>query len=359
MSNSMSWNVRTEQFCRQLNLKIPILLAPMAGACPVSLSSAVAREGGLGACGVLLMQPSAIIDWAKQFRTESKGLFQMNNWIPDPAPVRDEIHEQQIRDFLANWHPDSGSARPIPETPDFEEQCEAMLEAQPAAISSIMGVYPPPFIERMKQAGIDWLATATTVEEAKLAVSMGADAVVAQGFEAGGHRGTYVAGDAQCAAGGLISILPAIVDSVNVPVIATGGIADGRGIAAAITLGASAVQIGTGFLRTPEAGISSAWSDAIGTTMPNHTILTRTFSGRLGRSIATDYAKAAESVDAPDPAPYPIQRGLTGSMTGQARRNNDLARMQAWTGQSGFLSSAEPAGQLIKRLWDDAQKLLP
>ena len=305
------------------------------------------------------MQPSAIVDWAQQFRSESNGLFQMNNWIPDPVPVRDQFHEQQIRDFLANWHPDSGSARPIPETPDFEEQCEAMLEAQPAAISSIMGVYPPPFIERMKKAGIDWLATATTVEEAKLAVSMGADAVVAQGFEAGGHRGTYVAGDAQCAAGGLISILPAIVDSVNVPVIATGGIADGRGIAAAITLGASAVQIGTGFLRTPEADIPSTWSDAIGTVMPNHTILTRAFSGRLGRSIATDYAKAAESVDAPEPAPYPIQRGLTGSMTGLARRDNDLARMQAWTGQSGFLSSAEPAGQLIKRLWDDAQKLLP
>ncbi len=355
----MSWNVRTEQFCRKLNLKIPILLAPMAGACPVSLSSAVAREGGLGACGVLLMQPSAIIDWAKQFRSESNGLFQMNNWIPDPTPVRDEIHEQQIRDFLANWHPDSGSAGPILATPDFEEQCEAMLQVQPAAISSIMGVYPPPFVERMKKSGIYWLATATTVEEAKLAVSMGADAVVAQGFEAGGHRGTYVAGDAQRAAGGLISILPAIVDSVNVPVVATGGIADGRGIAAAITLGASAVQIGTGFLRTPEAGIPSAWSDAIGTTMPNHTILTRAYSGRLGRSIATDYAKSAESVDAPEPAPYPIQRGLTGSMTGQARRDNDLARMQAWTGQSGFLSSAEPAGQLIARLWDDAQKLLP
>ncbi len=359
MRKPQLWTDRTQQFCATLSLRIPILLAPMAGACPVSLSSAVANKGGLGACGVLLMQPDDIIKWAAEFRSQSNGAIQMNNWIPDPSPMRDEDQERKIQNFIAGWHTESESARPVPELPDFDAQYEAMLAAQPAAISSIMGIYPEEFVNRMNSAGIQWLATATTVDEAKEAVDAGADAIVAQGFEAGGHRGTFAAGEARRAAAGLVSLLPAIVDTVDVPVVAAGGIADGRGIAAAITLGASAVQIGTGFLRTPEAGIPSAWADAIQTGFPNRTVLTRAFTGRLGRSIATEYAEAAESADAPEPAPYPVQRQLTGNMVAQARRENDVARMQAWAGQSGFLSSAVPAGQLIGDLWKHAQQLLP
>lgn len=330
----------------------------MAGACPVGLSIAVANQGGLGACGVLLMQPDAITQWAAAFRQQSSGSFQLNNWIPDPTPVRDAESEENIRKFIANWQSATDFEKPPANSPDFGAQFEAMLTAKPTAISSIMGIFPEPMVDRMKKAGISWLATATTVKEATLAEQAGADAIVAQGIEAGGHRGTFDAERAYTVSAGLFSLLPAIVDAVDIPVVATGGIADSRGIAAAILLGASAVQIGTGFLRAPEALIPSAWANAIGSALPDETILTRAFTGRLGRSIATDYAKSANSPEAPKPAPYPIQRLLTAAMTTQARQKNVLSCMQAWSGQSGHLAAALPATELVRQLWEGAHELL-
>ena len=358
MTKYVRWSTRTRHFCDKLGLDIPILLAPMAGACPVQLSVAVAQQGGLGACGVLLMQPDAILDWANQFRMQSNGVFQMNNWIPDSPPVRNQIHEDRVQDFIASWQLDAGATIPHAEPPQFEAQCEAMLAAEPQVISSIMGIYPDSFVERIKTAGIVWLATVTTVEEAKLAEAAGADVIVAQGFEAGGHRGTFVAENDSQSAAGLFALIPTIVDAVSIPVVATGGIADHRGVAAALTLGASAVQIGTGFLRTPEAAIPSTWADAIGNAAPDDTQLTRAFSGRLGRSIGTEYVTAAAATSAPEPLPYPLQRQLTSHLTATARQNNDLTRMQAWAGQAGRLSAPLPASKLVSSLWYDARKLL-
>jgi nitronate monooxygenase len=157
---------------------------------------------------------------------------------------------------------------------------------------------------------------------------------------------------------GLFSLLPQVVDAVDVPVIAAGGISDGRGVAAALLLGASAVQVGTALLRSPEAGIASVWADAIGAARPEDTIGTRAFSGRLGRSIRTSYAAAASSPDAPAPAPYPVQRGLTQAMRDQGARDNDIDRMQAWAGQSAGLARAEPAADIVAGLWRDATDLL-
>jgi len=221
-----------------------------------------------------------------------------------------------------------------------------------------MGVYPPEFVAEMKARGIKWMATVTTVREAEAAVAAGADAVVAQGMEAGGHRGAFDAAQAEAGMIGLFSLLPQVVDAVDVPVIAAGGIADGRGVAAALLLGASAVQVGTALLRSPEAGIASAWSDAIGAARPEDTIGTRAFSGRLGRSIRTSYAAAASSPDAPAPAPYPVQRGLTQAMRDQGARDNDIDRMQAWAGQSAGLARDEPAADIVAGLWRDATDLL-
>ena len=349
---------RARRFCGAQDISVPILMAPMAGACPAPLAAAVANAGGMGACGTLLMNSDAIGDWASTFRASSNGGFQLNLWIPDPAPVRDAEHEAEVRSFLGQWGPavakDAGDGGVL----DFDAQCEAMLEARPALISSIMGLYPEAFVARMKQRGIKWFATVTTVAEARAAVAAGADAVVAQGMEAGGHRGAFEAGEAERALVGLFSLLPAVCDAVEVPVIATGGIADARGVAAALMLGASAAQIGTGLLRTPEAAVAPAWADAIGETAPEETIVTRSFSGRAGRSVATAYARAANGPDTPDPAPYPVQRGLTGAMRAEGVKNNDIDRIQAWAGQSAALAQARPAADLVRDIWSEAEAML-
>jgi nitronate monooxygenase len=306
------------------------------------------------------MKPDAIRAWADQVRSEANGSFQINLWIPDPAPLRDPEHEERVRAFLSQWgppaSPEAGDVMPI----DFLEQCEAMLDAGPAAVSSIMGVYPPAMVAHIKAKGMHWFANVTTVAEAREAVAAGADVIVAQGMEAGGHRGSFDADRADTALAGLFALLPAVADAVGdrVPIVATGGIADARGIAAAFLLGASAVQIGTGLLRTPEAKIAPAWADAIARALPEDTAPTRAFSGRLGRSIATAYVRAAASPASPRPAPYPVQRRLTQSMRDAATLSGDIERMQAWAGQAARLASSEPASDLVSRLWRESEILL-
>jgi nitronate monooxygenase len=358
MPTSSPLLARAEAFCAGHGLRVPILLAPMAGACPASLSIAVANAGGLGSCGALLMQPAAIKAWASEMRAGSNGGFNLNLWVPDPPPVRDAAAEDAVRAFLSGWGPEVAREAGDVSPPDFTAQCEALLEVGPTIISSIMGVYPAAFVERMKANGIKWFANATTVAEAKTAEAAGADVIVAQGMEAGGHRGAFDPAKAPTELVGLFALLPAIVDAVKVPVVASGGIADARGVAAALMLGASAVQIGTGFLRCPEAKLAPAWADAIGRTLPEQTLLTRAFSGRPGRAVATAYARAAAASDAPDPAPYPVQRGLTQAMRDAGTKANDIDRIQAWSGQSARLAQAKPAGDVVRELWSGTQALL-
>ena len=349
---------RSKVFAERFGLSAPILLAPMAGACPASLSIAVAGAGGMGACGVLLMEADAIDAWVSEVRAGTNGGFQLNTWIPDPAPSRDKEHEAAIRQFLSQWGPQVDEHAADKTAPDFESQCEAMIKARPQVMSSIMGLYPEPIVKRMKQADIAWFATVTTVSEALAAEAAGADVIVAQGMEAGGHRGTFVSGDAEKSLVGLFSLLPAVVDAVNIPVVATGGIADSRGASAALLLGASAVQIGTGFLRTQEAGIAPAWSAAMENIRPEQTTATRAFSGRLGRSVRTDYIKATEHSGAPVPAPYPIQRNLTAAMRASAVKEDSLEGMQAWAGQSASLARCDSAKTVLEDIWAGMQESL-
>jgi len=347
---------RAENFAAEIGSELPIILGAMAGACPVGLSIAVAQGGGVGACGALLMQPDAIKQWAADFRAQTDRPFQINLWIPDAAPARNEQHETQLRQYLQQWGPEVTADAAADTPPNFEAQCEALLDIAPPIVSSIMGLFDAGFVQQMKAKGIKWFANVSTVAEALAAEAAGADVIVAKGVEGGGHSGAFIPEDAMRCGVGLVSLVPAIVDAVNKPVVATGGIADGRTAAAALMLGASAGQIGTGFLRATESTIAPAWSDAIAKARPEDTIVTKAFSGRAGRSIATEYTLAMERADTPMPAPYPVQRGLTQAMRSTATKENKIQTMQAWAGQSAAMAQATSASEIAQDIWKAVNK---
>lgn len=331
----------------------------MAGACPPELAAAVASAGGMGALGALTLAPDGIAEWVRAFRALGGGPLQINLWVPDPPPPRDRDAEARVARFLERWGPPVPAAAADARPHEFAAQCDAVASASPTVVSSIMGLYPENYVRRLRDADIAWFATATTAAEARAAEAAGADAIIAQGMEAGGHRGSFLAADAERALVGSFALVPRIADVVSIPVVAAGGVGDGRTVAAALTLGASAVMVGSALLRAPETRVPSAWSAALEQLDPESTMLTRAFSGRAGRAVATPYVRAAAAPDAPPPAPYPVQRGLTSAMRADAARRDDVTTMQAWAGQSAALARPEPAAGLVRSLWRDARSLLP
>jgi nitronate monooxygenase len=351
---------RAMEFCDRFGLRLPILQAPMAGASPAKLATAVAEAGGMGGSGALQYSPQQIADWAREFRTRSSGAFQINIWIPensklDPRERRDRVcaaSQFLIQQFGAP--PELGEL----DQPSliFANQCMAMLAAQPTAISSIMGLFPREFVTSLHESGVAWFSCATSLDEALAAEEAGADAIVAQSMEAGGHRGTFEQDEAERNHVGLFSLLPRFADHLRIPIIAAGGIADGRGVAAALSLGASAVQVGTALLRSPEAGISPEWSAALNGLAPEDTVVTRAYTGRLARAAPSPYLAAWTSPDAPRPAPFPDQLALVNRW--RRGKRADLDNANQWAGQSAALATPDRAGEIVSRMWRDAEGLL-
>lgn len=340
---------------RRLGLKHPIIQAPMAGgASTADLIVAVCEAGALGFIGAAYLTPSQIQEASQQVRVRTKRPFGINLFAPLPAPK--PMDPRAALERLAPFHAELGLPAPTPPAPAadmFKEQAAAALESGASVFSFTFGILPADVIHAAKARGMFLMGTATTIDEATQLENAGVDAVVAQGSEAGAHRGTFAA-EFGAAMIGTIALVPQVVDAVSVSVVASGGLMDGRGIAAALALGAQAVQMGTAFLTCDEAGIPDADKDAILKAHPHETRVTRAFSGRPARGIINRFMNEMER--APDAIlPYPLQNALTRPLRTAAAGVGKRDCLSLWAGQGVRLARRQPAATLIARLADEIE----
>jgi len=338
---------------QRLNLQHPIIQAPMAGGADTpELVAAVGNAGGIGFIGAAYSTPEQIVELGRGVRAKTSRPFGVNLFAPLPAP-QDVSNVQAAVDHVAPFYAELRLPTPnAPELPrtNFSEQLATCLEMGAAALSFTFGILPADGIAAIKQRDLFLLGTATTVDEAVALEKAGVDAVVAQGSEAGGHRGTFL-GDFNAAMIGTISLVPQIVDAVRVPVIASGGIMDGRGIAAALALGASGVQLGTAFLTCDESGICEGYKQTILDAGEDETRVTRAFSGRPARGIVNRFMRTVESGDASEAIlPFPLQNVLTRPLRNAATKQNRPEYLNLWSGQGVRLARRQGAADLIARL---------
>ena len=337
---------------RRLGLEHPLIQAPMAGGpTTVDLVAAVSEAGGLGSFGAAYDPPEKIVEQAAQLRARTTKPFGINLFAPLPEPPAGDPSEM-VR-IVSGYHQELGL--PPPEPPKwtrdpFEEKLEAVLEASPRVFSFTFGTIPPSALEALREREILVVGTATTVDEALTLERQGVDALVVQGSEAGGHRGTFV-GPFESGLIGTMALVPQVVDAVSVPVIASGGIMDGRGVAAALALGAQAVQMGTAFLTCHEAGTSEVHKEALLTAREDSTRLTRAFSGRPARGLSNRFIEELEA--AAEPLPFPLQNSLTRDLRKTAAEQGRSELISLWSGQGVRLSQRIGAAELIERLAAD------
>lgn len=337
-----------------LQIKHPIVQGPFGGgSSTVKLTAAVSNAGGLGSFGAQLLTPEQISSLIKEMSAATEKPFAINLWVPresESQALTEESWEQAVTALAPYWERFSipRPTRPTAFGPDFFQQIEAALEAKPPALSFVMGVPPASVIERAKANKIVTIGTATTVDEAIALEQAGLDLVVASGSDAGGHRGAFLRPVSESLVG-TFSLIPQVVDAVGIPVIAAGGIADGRGIVAAEALGAAGVQIGTAFLACEESGASEAHKEALHSKDAQRTVLTRVFSGRMARGIANDFVRSMAPYETSTPE-YPIQNWLTQSIRRAAALAKDANALSLWAGQGAPLAKRTTAAELLFRL---------
>lgn len=333
-----------------LGIRHPIVLGPFGGLSSVELTAAVAEAGGLGSYGLYGYDGARIRETAAAIRERTSAPFALNIWLPtgdevEPGPPH-AIWAQSLEPFFAAVGLEQ-PPRPERYLPPLDEQLEAIWEAEPAALSVVFGVPSEELVAQAHRRGIRVIGTATTVAEAVALEEGGVDAIVAAGAEAAGHRVSFLR-PAEESLVGLISLLPQVADAVSVPVIAAGGIADRRGVAAAFALGASGVQVGTSFLVTAESAANDAHRAAIRSTAAEGSVLTRAMSGRLARGARNRAVRAIEASGAI--APFPAQNWLTGRFRAAAGQQG-LGELQSlWLGQSAPLASRDTAAEVFAEL---------
>ena len=344
--------MRDRDHLQAFGIQHPIVLAPLAGGPSTpELVAAVSNAGGLGSLGAAYMTPSAIRDAIATIRRLTNRPFAINLFVPEPVPP-DASRLEQVQSRLSAYRAELGL--PTPRLPDplvipFEDQVAAVVEARVPMCSFTFGVPPAEAVRALRQAGSLVVGTATHVEEARVLERGGVDAIVAQGGEAGGHRGTFL-GRAEDALIGTMALVPQVVDAVRVPVIAAGGIMDGRGIVAALVLGACAAQLGTAFLCCDETGTDEAYRRSLVESHDNSSTITRAFSGRAARGLRNRFVDEWETFE---PAPFPLQNVLTADIRAAARRAGRPELVNLWAGQGSPKVRRMPAAELMRALVDE------
>lgn len=333
-----------------LGITHPIVLGPFGGLSSIPLTAAVSDLGGLGSYGLYGYSGPRISETIAQLRAATPRSFAVNLWLPTgDEVVPGDVDLQPLLETLAPIFDELGIAPPTPPTqflPGIDEQVDAVIAARPAALSVVYGVPSADTVAAARGAGIALIGTATTVAEARALAAAGVDAIVATGAEAAGHRVSFLA-PAEDSLIGTFALVPQVVDAVDVPVIAAGGIADRRGVAAAFALGAAGVQVGTAFLRTRQSAATPEHRAAIVGSRDVTTVLTRALSGRLARGIPNRAMVLLE--DAPR-LPFPAQNWLTGVFRAAAAAHGRGDLVSAWAGQAGALATRDDAEAVFAEL---------
>ncbi|HYS09609.1 MAG TPA: nitronate monooxygenase [Myxococcales bacterium] len=345
-------------FTRRLGIAHPVVLAPMAGGpSTTALCIAVCEAGGLGSHAGAYLAPDKLREEIRTLRAATSRPFAVNLFA-DEGVAADEATVRAARDALARYRAELG----LPPTPPgpavtsgtLREVFPILLEERVPIFSFTFGIPPREMLDACRKASIATMGTATTVAEARALEDAGVDYVCAQGAEAGGHRGTFDR-DAEPGLVGTMALVPQIVDAVRIPVIAAGGIMDGRGIAAALALGAGAAAMGTAFLRCPEAGTSAPFRAALREARDDSTVITRAFSGRAARGLQNRFTR--EMATAPL-APFAVQNSLTREIRGAAAKAGDAGLLSLFAGQAAPLAREQPARELMAGFLREAEAVI-
>jgi nitronate monooxygenase len=350
------------ELCRIFDIRYPIFLAGMAGGpSTVSLTAAVSNAGGLGTLGAAYMEPEAIRTTIREIRKLTNAPFGVNLFVtraPDDNSRTPEV-QQELNAMRAKLGIPQVAIEDVKTPEHFEQQFAVLLEEKVPVISTAFGVLQPHMTEQAKASGIRIVTMVTTVAEAILAEQAGCDAIVAQGSEAGGHRGTFDIINRPMGANiGILALVPQIVAHVQVPVIAAGGIMDGRGLIASLVLGAQGVQMGTRFLTSIESGAHSAYQQKLLASTEESTVITNVFSGRPARGIANEFIKVWDQ-NGVEPLPFPTQNTATRDIRNAAAKQNNSEYMSLWAGQGlRMLSDGQSAGSIVQETIQQAQTIL-
>jgi nitronate monooxygenase len=352
---------RESKAAQRLGVRYPLIQGPFGGLSSVALAASVSNSGGLGSFGAAQLSPTQITETVVQLRESTDKPFSLNLWVSTYDEAARSTTSARIEaSVLAAQHYFAELNIPTPEAPkfsapDFNAQVDALLQARPPVASFIFGIPPKSVLEECRASGIVTIGSATTGAEAKAVADAGMDLVVASGFEAGGHRGSFLA-PAEASLTGTFALIPQVADNVGIPVIAAGGIADARGIVAAFALGADAVQIGTAFLVCEGSGIGPLHRQALLSDAVRSTGLSRYFSGRLARGIRNRFMSDMEESEL-DPLPYPLQRALMRPYTEAATRQERTDLLPLWAGQAAALIRHTTVEALMESLIRETDEL--